>query len=55
MQKPCPVILLKIGKYLKIYLHHAILPLALAVGLRVIGGEKFLLNAKKITQQGPKV
>ena len=50
-KKPCPIILLEVDKGLEISFHRTILPLSLAVHLRVEGGREFSLNAKEIAQQ----
>ena len=42
-------ILLKVDKDLEVGFHHIILPLILAVRLRMEGGGEFLLDAEKIT------
>ena len=48
-KKPCPIILLKVDKSLKIGFYYTILPLSLAVCLQVKSAEEFLLDAKEIT------
>ena len=47
-QKPSPVILLIINKRFEVYLHGAVLPLGLAVCLRMKGGRKLLLDIKRV-------
>ena len=47
-KKLCPIILLEIDKNIEVSFYCTILPLHLAVRLRVEGGEEFLLNAKEI-------
>ena len=48
-KKPCPIILLKVDKNVEVGFFCTILPLCLAVSLRVKGGRKFLLNTEEIT------
>ena len=48
-KKPCLIILLKVDKSLEVNFHHTILPLSLAVCLRLKSNEKSPLNAKEIT------
>ena len=47
-KKPYPIILLKIDKSLEVGFYCTILPLSLAVYLRVEDGGKYLLDAKEI-------
>ena len=47
-KKPYPIILLKVDKGLEVGFHHIILPLSLAVCLRVEGVGKSPLDAKEI-------
>ena len=47
-KKPCPIILLKVDKSLEISFYCTILPLCLAIYLRIEGSEEFLLDAKEI-------
>ena len=47
-KKSCPIILLKVDEGLEVGFYHTILPLSLAVRLRVEGGEESLLDAKEI-------
>lgn len=47
-QKPSPVILLIINKRFEVCLHSAVLPLGLAVCLRMNGSRKLLLDVKKV-------
>ena len=47
-KKPCPIILLKVDKSLEVGFHHTILPLCLAVYLRIEGGGESLLDAEEI-------
>ena len=50
-QEPCPIILLKIDKDSKISFHCAVLPLRLAVCLRVKGNGEPPLDAKKVAER----
>ena len=47
-KKLCLIILLKVDKSLEINFYYIVLPLSLAVHLRVEGDKKSLLNAKEI-------
>ena len=47
-KKPCPIILLKVDKGLKVGFHCTILPFGLTIRLSVEGGGESLLDAKKI-------
>ena len=47
-KKPCPIILLEVDKGSEVDFSCTILPLSLAIYLRVEGGGKFLFDAKKI-------
>ena len=47
-KKSCPIILLEVDKGSEVGFHRTILPLNLAVCLRVKGGGKSPLDAKKI-------
>ena len=47
-KKPCPIILLKVDKGLKVSFHRTILLLSLAVRLRVEGDGESLLDAEEI-------
>ena len=47
-KKPCPIILLKVDKDSEVGFYRSILPLNLAVRLRVEGGGEFPLDAKEI-------
>ena len=44
-KESCPVVLLEVDKSLEVGFHRAVLPLGLAVSLRVEGGGESLLNA----------
>ena len=46
-QKPSPVILLTVNKRFEVCIHGAVLPLGLAVCLRIKSGGKLLLNVEK--------
>lgn len=46
-QKPSPVILLTVNKRFDVCIHGAVLPLGLAVYLRIKGGRKLLLDVEK--------
>ena len=48
VKKLCPIILLKVDKTSEVGFHRTILPLSLAVCLRVEGGGDFPLDAKEI-------
>ena len=48
-KKPCPIILLKVDKNLKIGFHYTNLSLCLAVCLQVEGSEESMLDIKEIT------
>ena len=47
-EKSCPIILLEFDKGLEVGFHRTILPLSLAVRLRVEGGGEFPLDAEEI-------
>ena len=47
-KKPCPIILLKVNKSLEIGFYRTILPLSLAIYLRVEGGRESPLDAEEI-------
>ena len=47
-KKPCLIILLEVDKGLEVGFHCTILPLSLAIRLRVEGGGKSLLDTKEI-------
>ena len=47
-KKPCSIILLKVDEGLEVGFHRTILPLNLAVYLRIEGGGEFPLDAKEI-------
>ena len=47
-KKSCPIILLEVDKGSEVGFHHTILPLRLAVRLRVEGGGESPLDAKEI-------
>ena len=47
-KKPCPIILLEVDEDLEVGFHRTILPLSLAVCLRVESGGESPLDAKKI-------
>ena len=47
-KKPCPIILLEVDKNSEVGFYRTILPLNLAVRLRVEGGEESPLDAKEI-------
>ena len=47
-KKSCPIILLEVDKSLEVGFHCTILPLSLAVRLRVEGGGESPLDAKEI-------
>ena len=54
-QELCPVVLFVINKSYKVSFHYAILPLSLAVGLRVEGGREPPFDAQKVAQGGPEL
>ena len=52
-KKSCPVVLFEVDKGSEVDFYRAVLPLGLAVSLRVKDGGEFLFNAKKVEKQGP--
>ena len=54
-EKPCPVILIPIYESSKVSFYGAIMSFYLTVCLRVERSVEFSLDAKEVTEQGPKL
>ena len=54
-QEPRPVVLFVINQSSKVSFHYAVLPLNLAIGLRVEGGREPPFDAQEIAQRGSKL
>ena len=54
-QEPHPVVLFVINKGSKVSFYGAVLPLSLAVRLRVEGSREPLFNAQEVVQGGPEL